>query len=158
MKVIFLDIDGVITDKSYMRFDATKMKMIKGLCIATEAKIVVSSSWRRGNLADTISELTGFGNSYVPVPYALSDLTIDITPYVIASETGERGRQFHVQRGVEIDLWLKDHDVENYVILDDENDMLYDQASHFVHINCKEGLTIDDCFKAVDILNNKIKY
>lgn len=69
---------------------------------------------------------------------------IDITPSTI---------QRH--RGTEIQMWLDAHpEVDNYVILDDDTDMLDSQSEHFVHISYEEGLNEEFANKAVNILNN----
>lgn len=58
MKVIFLDFDGVITSKNGYSLDLEKMEMAKKICDETGAYIVVSSSWRRFALEDTIKSIT----------------------------------------------------------------------------------------------------
>ena len=46
-KIIFLDFDGVITTlKSKWTIDNEKVELVKQICDATGAKIVISSSWR----------------------------------------------------------------------------------------------------------------
>ena len=44
-------------------------------------------------------------------------------------------------RGEEIAAYLKDNPCDNYVILDDDRDMLPSQQAHFVPINDEFGLT-----------------
>lgn len=47
MKVIFLDFDGVITTmKSRWNLCKEKMELVKEIVDKTDAKIVISSSWR----------------------------------------------------------------------------------------------------------------
>lgn len=47
-KIVFLDFDGVITTlKSNWTIDNEKVELVKQICDATGAKIVISSSWRR---------------------------------------------------------------------------------------------------------------
>ena len=55
MKIIFLDIDGVLNSRIYDRkrnrdeltdIDETRLPLVKELVAATGAKIVLSSSWR----------------------------------------------------------------------------------------------------------------
>lgn len=56
MKVIFLDIDGVLNSRTYDRkrnwneqtdIDETRLPLIKEIVDATDAKIVLSSTWRQ---------------------------------------------------------------------------------------------------------------
>ena len=109
MKVIFLDIDGVLnTRKTIERWrgligiDATLARRFAQLQQATGASVVLSSTWRlERNWKATMRK-----NSVVGV--------IDRTPDL-------PGRS----RGEEIGAWLTAHpEVGVYVILDDQSDML----------------------------------
>lgn len=58
-KVVFLDFDGVVTTlKSNWTIDNSKVDLVKQICDATGAKIVISSSWRRYTLEQTIEAIT----------------------------------------------------------------------------------------------------
>ena len=58
-KILFLDFDGVVTTvKSHWRFDEEKMALLGTILDATDAKIVITSSWRRYSLMDTIDFIT----------------------------------------------------------------------------------------------------
>jgi len=51
MKVIFLDVDGELTYMDYnnpdtANIDIEKVKLLRQICDATDAKVVISSSWR----------------------------------------------------------------------------------------------------------------
>ena len=51
MKVIFLDVDGELTYMNYTNhstahIDIEKVKLLRQICDATGAKVVISSSWR----------------------------------------------------------------------------------------------------------------
>lgn len=46
MKVIFLDIDGVLNSKGTSTLDDTYISRLKEIVKATDAKIVLSSSWK----------------------------------------------------------------------------------------------------------------
>jgi hypothetical protein len=89
---------------------------------------------------------------------------IDITPFEF--EVVKDGRcEFYdlVDRGHEIQMWLDNNKVDNYVILDDDNDMLPSQINNFVrtsnnsdHPDCIDigyGLTRICAEKAIKILN-----
>ena len=68
-------------------------------------------------------------------------------------------------RGDEIQHWLDHNEVESYVILDDDDDMLASQMANFVktsgnetHADCIDigyGLTDICTAKAINILNSK---
>ena len=58
-----------------------------------------------------------------------------------------------VPRGLEILSWLENNPhVKNYVILDDDSDMLYWQRKNFVKTNTEFGIQQLDKFKAIRIL------
>ena len=79
-----------------------------------------------------------------------------------------QGVHLAIPRGVEIKQWIdthihsengknwnyKDIGVDfNYVILDDDSDMLLEQAEHFVKTDTLLGLSKDDVERAIKILN-----
>ena len=79
-------------------------------------------------------------------PNTMSDemlLNVDLTDW--ASMAG---------KGHEIKEWLskKGKNVEQYAILDDADDMLPEQQSHFVQTNPKVGITEEDAEKVIVIL------
>lgn len=59
-----------------------------------------------------------------------------------------------VPRGVEIAEYLTEHsDITNYVILDDDSDMLLEQKDHFIQTDSYLGINEDDVEQAIKILN-----
>lgn len=157
MKVIFLDFDGVITTyKSQYRLDEEKMKLIKRICNKTGAKIVISSSWRRWTLEDTIKDITDTSRWGVPVPFTPIKKVVGVTSRVYAFKNDDVQHHCRVPRGVEIKMYLDEHtDIDNYVILDDDADMLLEQAPYFIKTDAIEGLSEEDAEKAISILNGK---
>jgi hypothetical protein len=76
-------------------------------------------------------------------------------------------------RGLEIQWWLEQNNfqhvyfdfmikyrlacqIESYVIIDDDSDMLYKQRDNFVRTNTLHGFTENDMHKAIKILNTPI--
>lgn len=156
MKVIFLDFDGVLTN-IYSRWTLLPKKcdLLGQILDATDAKIVISSSWRRNNLEDTIDFLTNIErNSYLNgYPFPFIDKVIDQTD---KSNESELRFSNHECRGNFIQKWLNEHpDVSNYVILDDDDDMLECQQAHFVMTSWDRGLNENDVKLAIKILNNE---
>lgn len=138
MNIIFLDIDGVLNSvdsaiayhnwlprgsRQQMedRLDPVSIGLLKQLCDQTEAKIVISSTWRRGRTTkDFIKIFAAYGWHDAPV--------INRTPVL------------DTERGYEIQEWLDSHpEVTNYVILDDDSDMLDSQLQNFVHVSNVNG-------------------
>ncbi len=154
-KIIFLDIDGVLTvPSSKYCLDRERMKLLGEILDRTGAWIVVSSSWRAGTIKDTIFNLTNPDDPAVgsnPFPYC--DKIIGVTP-VISWQPGYAGMQRPPCRGEEIAAYLRLHPCDSYVILDDEDDMQPSQSSRFILLVHEDGLTLEVVERAVEILNN----
>ena len=161
MKIIFLDIDGVLncekayrsgecnyvkwnwengTEDHHQSFCSRSKELLNKLIDETDAKIVISSTWRNSGIdfMRKVWELEGMHGEI-----------IGITPSFRGDING-----YTIPRGCEIDYYLE-HDlkfnhinwdksvqqeyiertgVENYIIIDDDSDMLYGQRNHFVHV------------------------
>lgn len=152
MKVVFLDFDGVLNSEKYVRdcgrygviIDPSRMALLKQIVDATEAKIVLSTSWREhwSNLTENCDE-TGILINKI---FKGHDLEIfDKIPKCFS------------KREQEIEMWLEEHpDIENYVVLDDmflHADYL---KGHCIKTsNYREGLDKDDVQKAIEILKGE---
>lgn len=155
MKLLFLDIDGVITThKSNYCLDPEKMELLGQILGRTGALIVISSSWRQTTLYDTKKALVDYDNPQVKGnPFLFTERVIGITPVLIIKNKYGGEWDGPASRGEEIEAYLKDHPCENYVILDDDTEMLPEQTAHFVHVNDEFGLMPTDVEKCVSILN-----
>ena len=160
MKIIFLDIDGVLNHEAfykeryenkdykikhpYSEIDPKCVANLNNLCKETDAKIVISSTWRNSGL-DYCKD--------VLVYHGFKGEIIGITPNC---------RYEMCLRGNEIHQWIDDnremvgpyYNFTEYVILDDDSDMLYWQRNNFLLIDRFVGLTMGDVFRAKKILNN----
>ena len=164
MKVIFLDIDGVLNvycegrDQFGCTFHSNFVDNLRNIIEQTGAKIVISSSWRSDGLK-TMQEMWKFRNYPGEV--------IAITPFSWElMDLGLFEYYDQIDRGHEIELWLKMHpEVSNYVIIDDDNDMLDNQRANFVrtannnhhgdHVDVLGyGLTKICSEKVIEILKN----
>lgn len=157
MKVLFLDIDGVLNSvrsaialggyphpnrdeqaseliRSEDRFDLVAVGLIRMLCQKTDTKIVLSSTWRYSY--QTLEDILDFGKKL--------DLPIICkTPIIHLSRA----------RGREIDKWLQDHpDVTKFAIVDDDSDMLPEQLPSFVKTDYYEGLSYQNYLQLLEIL------
>jgi len=146
MKVIFLDFDGVITIPPKWYLNAGKIKWIKKIVDETDAKIVVSSSWRMDSVEDTIDKMIGRPKRCPrnKMLYWLIDNLYDVT------------HTYKGLRGQEIKDWLNErNDIENYVIIDDDGDFLDEQLYHFVQTNYEDGITEVETIRAIKVLNKQ---
>ena len=157
MKVIFLDFDGVITiPETKWNISLPHVKRIKKICDQTDAKLVISSSWQRyaGTKNETREErvknwLDGIlmKNINGPIKKFFEDYTYDMS--------GRFYGEFGNCRGSDIKSWLaRNPDVDNYVIIDDEGDMLDEQLYHFVQTDWVFGIQDREVKLAIDVLNN----
>jgi len=162
MKIIFLDIDGVLNvisqgwDDFGSLFHKHFEDNLRMIIEKTGAKIVISSTWKSDGLK-RMQEMWKHRN--------LPGKVIDITPDCI--EIVNKGIcEFYdlVDRGHEIQYWIDTHNIDNYVILDDDNDMLDNQRNNFVrtsnntdHEDCVDigwGLTKKCAKQSIKILNS----
>lgn len=152
MKVIFLDFDGVITTyNSKWKIDMNNIKIINDICDKTNAKIVVTSSWRIGHRGDVLA-FNGYLTQYI-IEHNYLDNVQDTFDKFIGNIVGMT-ESIGGWRGDEIKLYMNEHpEVENYVILDDDSDMCDYQLFNFVQTDTYEGITERDAKLCVDILN-----
>eukprot|EP00833_Pecoramyces_ruminatium_P005139 jgi/Orpsp1_1/1179171/evm.model.c7180000068293.1 len=121
-KVIFLDVDGVLTDDTNftLQIDEERMARLKRIIDATDAKVVLSSSRRRAYLpylynSDSLSEKIKKEMDHFQK--MLDKYNITISDY-----TGDVGIKGYRSRPYEIRSWLLNkHNLKRFVILDDEN-------------------------------------
>lgn len=154
MKVIFLDIDGVLNSDEYFdkikdlniqgiqsEVDIEKIKLLKKAIDETGAKVVLSSSWRYTRNAQYLKELLQQYGIYT-----------DSTPFL------------QNKRGLEIKKWLDNNpSVEDFVILDDEIFDSYDEElleklikiSNGNGISFGEGLQLKDIDQIIQRLGRK---
>jgi hypothetical protein len=152
MKIVFLDIDGVLNDHAWM--DHAGSCDIKRECVLrlnrilreTGAVIVVSSAWRYMVHGEAMT-LQGF--AYMMRTHGLLSGRIHgltCTDELIA------------HRGDQIAAWLAEHDgVESYVVLDDDDGFSVSRcqgrhAHPFVRTDGAIGLTDADADRAIAIL------
>ncbi|MBE6284689.1 MAG: hypothetical protein E7098_10160 [Mediterranea massiliensis] len=150
-KIIFLDFDGVLNTEHYQGllqyqgkpwqdeygafFDPKAVKQLKRIIDATDADIVVESSWKYLGL-DAMREMW--------IARDLPGKVIDITPSLLGKN-----------KGVEIASWLSKYAKQDirYVIIDDEYVILDSQLPHFILTNPYEGITEEQANRAISMLN-----
>ena len=128
------------------------MKQLKRIIDATNADIVVESSWKYHGL-DAMKELWEVRN--------LPGRIIDITPSTISDEYLLSNDLENIYpsvlhcKGIEIASWLSKYETQDfrYVIIDDEYVILDSQLPYFILINPDEGITEEQANQAISILN-----
>lgn len=205
MKVIFLDIDGVLNCEEayvngfckykeinltegkkdhYQEFYSPSKLWLNRLIKETNAKIVISSSWRKSGLGfmkDVWKEegMEGEIIDTTPSLYLQKGGSIVFHNNKLSEHPTPQVRGYSIPRGCEIEYWLKDKGyydiswskeeqqkvikesgIENYIIIDDDSDMLYSQRNRFVNVlpspRNKKGFTEEHYKLAIKILNNEL--
>jgi HAD domain in Swiss Army Knife RNA repair proteins len=126
VKVLFLDIDGVVNNKrtketfqGFRGIDPTLAALVQRIVQNTGCEIVLSSSWRldQGSRDEVERKVCKF---------------TDTTPIL------------HAPRGYEIKIWLMLHpEVQHYAILDDDGSILPEDRVNFFQTTTEIGLTED---------------
>jgi len=156
IRIIFLDIDGVMNSDEYFMshldrdgdtlfIDPEKLTVLNMLKDIPGIQIVISSSW--GDTADGPLKRLGLE---IPITGHIHHFHFDwicrgceIEDYIV--------NMLHL-RGTKFGEKHRDHDKYEYVIFDDDEDMLLGQKDNFIQTNRDTGLTEDDIRKAKEIL------
>lgn len=167
MKLIFLDIDGVLNSDAWDQTDRYKIEtagmsdveimliahhthldpkalnLINDLVNRSGAEVIISSTWRTKYKPDVLTDMMQKRGATFVIK--------DSTP-ILFGRMSER-----IPRGKEISTYIDslDERPESFVILDDRSDMIYLQNS-LVLTDIRFGITMADVEKALKILNGKI--
>lgn len=128
---------------------------IKEICDKSNAKVVISSSWRGSE-------------NYIPkIYYILRDIlknngieVIGNTPHLSAEFDISRSKcKYGTGRAAEVNKWINEHEVDSFVILDDED---WDWSDYGYENNWIQptwygngGLKREHVDKAIEILNQR---
>lgn len=148
--VIFLDFDGVLnTERHYARlmaegrptddawgalFDPDAVGNLRKILADTDARIIVSSSWRYDHKLGSLRMM-----------WEVRELPGEIDGVLPCEAT-------NLSRGEEIERWLERNGRPDYAIIDDLNDFSAEQQSHLVEINPTVGITATDATQAINTL------
>lgn len=159
MRLVFLDIDGVLNSRAYVAslseeerggivgIDRAAIVRLNRLLKETDASVVVSSTWRhsrgRAQLQSVLDEHGFIGRVLGRTPR-----------WIHKTPPGAVGAV--ALRGHEIQAWLDvapdyDIDVESLVILDDDSDMAH-LADRLIKTSFDEGLQDSHVDRAVAML------
>ena len=162
MKLIFLDIDGVLNCQSWYKkakaesktknnfdFDPGLVKNLNSITDKTGAKIVLSSTWRKGKTLDQLDDLFK--------EVGITGELIGKTPVLRFTNS-----DMSVPRGCEIQSWIRENKGmiganvlkwKDYVIIDDDSDMLYWHRKNFFNTDHSGGgLTDNITYRIINFL------
>lgn len=178
MKVIFLDIDGVLNSQDWYKrrerypaprtmdqyhekeFDPEAVKLLQRIIKKTGAKIVLSSTWRlHEENVEAVKKFAG-----IDIMYTTPRMP---RPSGTSVEYYERGKEIQAW----LDEWNKhcypnpakptangyiaNENITRYVIIDDDTDMLPEQAEQFFNTDNRFGLTEPIAKEIIWYLNKK---
>lgn len=146
-----LDLDGVLNSANYFQHRSDQDDVgrpdnqidpaaVKYLNEIADWNFVLSSTWRKFHSIDEMNKMLqsrGFKGTI-----------IDKTP-VLETPGSLRGNEIYewIRKNIP-DSW----DFKNYVIFDDDSDMLYWQQNNFIHIDGHFGLSPNHVYKAKRML------
>lgn len=136
--IIFLDFDGVLCtirqavavgDRGGLGcLDPVALDFLNRICRENKVYVIISSTWRIGEKCSFFHNLFKATGHFDLVGSLYWD------DYATPRMTGVRG--------LEIEDWLKRNDsvVKDYLIIDDDSDMLPYQMERFIKTDCRNGL------------------
>lgn len=140
MKVLFLDVDGVLnTNKAHTILSLSKgcMRRLQSIFEATDCKIVLSSTWRKFE-DEPMRKLR----------YRLLQRGMVLYGKTPIFNSGCRGE--------EIRAWMDEYQaIDKYAIVDDDSDMLVEQLPHFFQTDPDYGLTSTIAYRIIHHLGEK---
>ena len=147
--ICFTDIDGVLNSKKFMNknqhlkfhemFDPDAISRLNKIIERTGAKIVISSSKRE---------------NYINIQNGFVQLVNYLSAYGIKNVVGMTPHLRGQKRCEEIKLWLKEHPIKSFVILDD--DLNANVSNRQVKTLFENGLLDKDIDEAVKILETAL--
>jgi hypothetical protein len=161
MKVIFLDIDGVLNCEDAYRsgeckytewinhrgdndhhqsFCSWSKEWLNKLINETDAKIVISSTWRHSGI-EFMQSVWKHENMCGEIIGITPSFRGDIKGYTIPRgceidhylENDLKFNHINWDKGIQQE-YINKSGVDNYIIIDDDSDMLYGQRHHFVNV------------------------
>lgn len=158
MKVIFLDIDGVLNSEKFLEnnknqaIDRNSVGILKNIIDKTGAVIVMSSGWRLW-FDDNMLPQDGYSQCLYEILCKFNIKLFGKTPDFSTEEIRTRKTFSHV-KAKEIIAWLNEHEfVDKYVVIDDLYLKNEEINAHLVKINGQVGITEADARRVIDMLN-----
>lgn len=148
MKYIFLDFDGVINNWNHFEGVAKENAIVlKKIIDISEAKVVATSSNKYFLQCNPKTDYysSNFYNVYVKKLNELGIQIFDLTPIC------------GFNRSLEIKKYILDHNVKDYVIIDDEL-VDFELQEHQVFLDLYRGLRVEHIKPIISILNGKLGF
>lgn len=158
MKVIFLDIDGVVncsdtkerSPSKVIGVEQSKIALVKQIIEATGAKLILSSTWRIG----WFYEETGSHDRDEQDWHYLRDEFFKQGLWFFDYTPLDKSRH----RGTEIQTWLDkwEDEIDSYIVIDDS---MYDiwemHEGHLIETSFRYGIQDEHVKQAIELLGKK---
>lgn len=146
MKVLFLDIDGVLNRLGMVYpsvvskpIDSDLASRLNRILLLTDARVVISSTWRH-LIHNGHYDLYGFAHMLK-------------THGIHADVIGITGPSNGEGRGKQIRNWLRENlTIKDYVVLDDDDTEMSWHGERYIRVNSTTGLTDANVAEAIKIL------
>ncbi len=163
-KIIFLDIDGVLNydfwnEKHHREIrdgtliDEDKVKLLYNIIKETKADIVLHSGWRFWfceNMRPSRKESQKLVELLAKNQMVIYDKTIDYSTDEI-----RKSKKFSLVKAKEILTWVREHpEVKSWIVIDDLDLHNDEVEKHQIKTNPCMGLTQEDVYLAITMLNH----
>ena len=156
MNYLFLDIDGVLntgqysnylvdnglceTDADGYLFDPEAVKNLRYIIEKTDAKIIITSTWR----LDGDMQALWYNRK-------LAGKVVGVTPTIQKEKGIGQIKIWYGHKGMEVEEWLSANAIApyKYTILDDEDDYLENQSDHLILTDPMTGITKEVADKVI---------
>jgi len=150
VKILFLDVDGVLNGKNYGYggVDDSLLALLKTIIEETGCKVVLSTTWRLNQSAR--ATLLHFMKARADIN--VEDIIIGDTPSLKGKQ-----RAFEIESFLHSEWFVSRYAVTAWVAVDDLPLNTHHPAfmkDHFIRTNYRTGITPADAFGAVHILNH----
>lgn len=186
MNIIFLDVDGVLNNRysyeesevdgkiktikvpgtydkgilspnKYTGIEDRFVEILKEIILAVpDTHVVLTSDWK--NMFTDDFQIDKNNPNYKDGEYLVERLASHGITILARTLDRSNGLDYSSRRGLGIKNYIKKHNVENYVILDDIPFVDFNEGLeyHFIRTSSYDGLTEENKNTAIDILNGKL--
>jgi hypothetical protein len=158
MKVIFLDIDGVLNSQEFLQnnksesIDRRNVSVLKNVINKTGAVIVMSSAWRLW-FDDIMMPIEGYSQHLYDI-FSEFDIKIFAKTPDFSTEEIRAKKTFSRVKAKEILAWLNENQsFDKYVVVDDLDLINEEINAHLVRINGQVGITEEDAMRVIDMIS-----
>lgn len=133
MRIIFTDIDGVLNPHWKTKWSKNAISIYNKMCKDFDLKPVITSTWRINHTKEQLQKIF--------IEQGIDVEIYDYTPLIDQAD-----------RGVEINAWLSNNEVDNFVIIDDKTSDIERHIGNVVKVRSWIGLTQEEYDEVMMVL------